>query len=105
MRFPIEDGPPSARSFGPADDGGGRDGRERKRTKDKKPIWVDSIGKPNRDAPNQKLDHNVIIDEAKSGKLSQGQTTIRLLALDRRAFDMRTTARGAGSYDPSSSFD
>ena len=76
MRFPIEDGPPSARSFGPADDGGGRDGRERKRTKDKKPIWVDSIGKPNRDAPHQKLDHNVIIDEAKSGKLSQGQTTI-----------------------------
>ena len=67
MRFPIEDGPPSARSFGPADDGGGRDGRERKRTKDKKPIWVDSIEKPNRDAPNQKLDHNVIIDEAKLG--------------------------------------
>ena len=30
MRFPIEDGPPSARSFGPADDGGGRDaGRAR----------------------------------------------------------------------------
>ena len=80
MRFPIEDGPPFARSFGPADDGGGRDGRERadgrKRTKDKKPIWVDSIGKPNRHAPSRILDHNVIIDEAKSGKMSQGQTTI-----------------------------
>ena len=38
-----------------------------KRTKDKKPIWVDSIQKPNRDAPNQKLDHNVIIDEDKLG--------------------------------------
>ena len=25
MRFPIEDGPPSVRSFGPADDGGGRE--------------------------------------------------------------------------------
>ena len=47
--------------------GGTRDGRERKRTKDKKPIWVDSIGKPNRDAPHQKLDHNVIIDEANLG--------------------------------------
>ena len=67
MRFPIEDGPPSARSFGPADDGGGRDGRKRKRTKDKKPIWVDSIGKPNRHAPSRILDHNVIIDEAKLG--------------------------------------